>query len=49
MMMDDCVEKTRWLSKDEFTEMLGITNMLPGPNATEMAIHVGAREMKNSG
>jgi chromate transporter len=41
MMEDDCVEKKRWLSKDEFVEMLGITNMLPGPNATEMAIHIG--------
>jgi len=41
MMEDDCVEKRRWLSKEEFTEMLGITNMLPGPNATEMAIHIG--------
>jgi len=41
MMEDDCVEKRKWLSKGEFTEMLGITNMLPGPNATEMAIHIG--------
>lgn len=41
MMEDDCVEKRKWLSKDEFAEMLGITNMLPGPNATEMAIHIG--------
>jgi chromate transporter len=41
MMQDDCVEKRKWLSKEEFTEMLGITNMLPGPNATEMAIHIG--------
>ena len=41
MMEDDCVEKRRWLSKEEFAEMLGITNMLPGPNATEMAIHIG--------
>ncbi|OGD53151.1 hypothetical protein A3K80_04425 [Candidatus Bathyarchaeota archaeon RBG_13_38_9] len=41
MMADDCVEKKKWLSKDEFTEMLGFTNMLPGPNATEMAIHIG--------
>lgn len=41
MMEDDCVEKKKWLSKEEFTEMLGITNMLPGPNATEMAIHIG--------
>jgi len=41
MMADDCVEKRKWLSMSEFTEMLGITNMLPGPNATEMAIHIG--------
>jgi len=41
MMEDDCVEKKKWLTKDEFTEMLGITNILPGPNATEMAIHIG--------
>ncbi len=41
MMEDDCVEKRKWRSKEEFAEMLGITNMLPGPNATEMAIHIG--------
>jgi chromate transporter len=41
MMEDECVERKQWLSRDEFTEMLGVTNMLPGPNATEMAIHIG--------
>ncbi|MBS7627198.1 chromate transporter, partial [Candidatus Bathyarchaeota archaeon] len=41
MMENDCVERRKWLGKDEFTEMMGITNMLPGPNATEMAIHIG--------
>ncbi|MEM3786672.1 MAG: chromate transporter, partial [Nitrososphaeria archaeon] len=41
MMEDDCVEKRKWISKEEFAEMLGITNMLPGPNAAEMAIHIG--------
>ncbi|MCX8189204.1 MAG: chromate efflux transporter [Nitrososphaeria archaeon] len=41
MMEDDCVEKRKWIGKEEFTEMLGITNMLPGPNAAEMAIHIG--------
>jgi len=41
MMEDDCVERRKWLSKEEFAEMLGVTNMLPGPNATEMAIHIG--------
>lgn len=41
MMEDECVERRKWVSRDEFTEMLGVTNMLPGPNATEMAIHIG--------
>jgi len=41
MMQHDTVEKKRWLSREEFTEILGITNMLPGPNSTELAIHIG--------
>ena len=41
MMQHDTVEKKRWLSRDEFTEILGMTNMLPGPNSTELAIHIG--------
>lgn len=41
MMEDDCVEKRKWIGKEEFAEMLGVTNMLPGPNAAEMAIHIG--------
>lgn len=43
MMQDEAVERRRWLTKDEFTEMLGLTNMLPGPNSTELAIHIGYR------
>src|SRR3990170_1407656 len=41
MMQHDTVEKKRWLSREEFTEILGVTNMLPGPNFTELAIHIG--------
>ncbi|MBI2184101.1 MAG: chromate efflux transporter [Thaumarchaeota archaeon] len=41
MMQQETVEKRKWLSKEEFTEILGMTNMLPGPNSTELAIHIG--------
>ena len=41
-MMEDEVVKTRqWLSRDQFLDLLGATNLIPGPNSTEMAIHIG--------
>lgn len=41
MMEHDVVEKKKWMSQEEFTGILGMTNMLPGPNSTELAIHIG--------
>jgi chromate transporter len=41
MMEDEVVRKRNWLSRDEFLSMVGVTNLIPGPNSTEMAIHVG--------
>ncbi|MGA7414830.1 MAG: chromate efflux transporter [Bryobacteraceae bacterium] len=41
MMHTEVVEKRRWLSEQEFLDMLGAVNLIPGPNSTEMAIHVG--------
>jgi chromate transporter len=43
MMEDEVVRKRAWLSRDEFLDLLGATNLIPGPNSTEMAIHIGAR------
>lgn len=43
MMEDEVVRRRRWLSRDEFLDMLGATNLIPGPNSTEMAIHIGHR------
>ena len=41
-MMENEVVKTRqWLSSDQFLDLLGATNLIPGPNSTEMAIHIG--------
>jgi chromate transporter len=31
------------MSRDEFLDLLGATNLIPGPNSTEMAIHIGRR------
>lgn len=43
LMEDEFVRRRQWLSRDEFLDMLGVTNMIPGPNSTEMAIHIGYR------
>lgn len=44
MMEADVVRKRAWLTHDEFLDLLGATNLIPGPNSTEMAIHIGYRQ-----
>lgn len=41
MMEDEVVKKRQWVSREKFIDMLGFTNLIPGPNSTEMAIHLG--------
>jgi chromate transporter len=41
MMEEEIVARRRWLTREEFLDFLGATNLIPGPNSTEMAIHVG--------
>ena len=41
MMEDEVVRRRGWLSREQFLDLLGATNLIPGPNLTEMAIHVG--------
>jgi chromate transporter len=43
MMEDEVVRRRKWLTSEEFLDLLGATNLIPGPNSTEMAIHVGHR------
>jgi len=43
MMEDEFVRRRRWLSHGEFLDMLGASNLVPGPSSTEMAIHIGHR------
>lgn len=44
MMREEVVERRNWLSKDEFFDLVGATNLIPGPNSTELAIHVGYKK-----
>lgn len=41
MMWDEVVVKRKWMSEQHFLDLLGATNLIPGPNSTEMAIHIG--------
>jgi len=41
MMEEEVVARRRWLSREHFLDLVGATNLIPGPNSTEMAIHVG--------
>jgi chromate transporter len=41
MMQDEVVVKKKWLTEQHFLDLIGATNLIPGPNSTEMAIHIG--------
>jgi chromate transporter len=43
MMQDEVVARRKWLTVEEFLDLVGATNLIPGPNSTEMAIHIGHR------
>jgi len=42
MMHDEVVIRRNWISEQHFLDMIGAVNLVPGPNSTEMAIHIGA-------
>jgi len=41
MMEEEVVRRRGWLSHEKFIDLVGATNLIPGPNSTEMAIHIG--------
>ncbi len=41
MMHDEVVKRRKWIDEQRFLDLLGATNLIPGPNSTEMAIHLG--------
>ena len=44
MMEEEFVRRRRWLTREEFLDMLGASNLVPGPSSTELAIHIGHRQ-----
>jgi chromate transporter len=41
LMQDEVVRRRRWLTIEQFLDYLGATNLIPGPNSTELALHIG--------
>lgn len=41
MMQDEVVKRRGWMDDQQFLDLVGATNLIPGPNSTEMAIHIG--------
>ena len=49
MMRHEVVERRHWLTDKEFLDLLAATNLIPGPNSTEMAIHLGYKHGGKAG
>jgi chromate transporter len=43
MFQDEVVQRRQWMGEAQFMDLLGATNLIPGPNSTEMTIHIGYR------
>lgn len=41
MMHDEVVTRRKWMDEQEFLDLMGATNLIPGPNSTQMALHMG--------
>jgi len=41
MMEDEVINRKQWLDRGQFLDLVGATNLIPGPNSTEMALLVG--------
>src|SRR6202790_4483516 len=41
MMEDELVRRRKWLSREKFFDLLGASNLIPGPSSSELAIHIG--------
>ena len=41
MMEEEIVRRRKWITREYFLDLVGATNLIPGPNSTEMALHIG--------
>ncbi|MEK2645360.1 chromate efflux transporter [Bdellovibrio sp. BCCA] len=44
MMEEEFVHRRKWLSREKFLDLIALTNIIPGPNSTELAIHIGYQQ-----
>jgi chromate transporter len=49
MMRDEVVRRRAWVSDEEFLESVAVVNLIPGPNSTELAMHLGATRAGRAG
>ncbi len=49
MMEDEVVTKRKWMTRDHYLDLIGATNLIPGPNSTEMTMHCGHERAGNKG
>lgn len=43
LMEDEFVRRRGWLAREELLDLLAASQLIPGPNSTELAIHLGYR------
>src|SRR5437764_4395434 len=41
MMREEVVRRRQWISEERFVDLMGVTNLIPGPSSTELAIYLG--------
>lgn len=41
LMEDEFVQRRKWLDREHFLDLASAVNFIPGPNSTELAIHLG--------
>jgi len=41
IMEDEFARRRKWLSREKFLDLLGASNLIPGPSSSEVAIHIG--------
>ena len=44
LMEQEIVKKRKWVSESEFMNVIGTTNLIPGPNSTEITMHFGQEQ-----
>lgn len=43
MMDEEIIEKRKWISREKFVDFIGASNLIPGPNSTELVIYLGSQ------